>query len=293
MSDLRAKVRKLIPDNAVNLKLRSVRSLIRRNRAELGHIKTTGKGRNKSAIAKDLEQWLEGIVPEESIDDDVSESEEEIDFILKHGHSVDAIVLFNDLAVGGVMGEYMDKEHRLLGKQITAEYEANGDFKSWDDVEDRVKGFKRTLITERYPCSFEFSPFIPCSLRCGLISKRVIPLEDQPEMKDASESEQEESTFVPEQGVGHIYIFNCIANCGLVGTFMDKEHHLLSKQITAEYNASGDFKGWDDVEDRVNGFKRTLITERNTCCFEFSPRIEGGVRGDSHRARNEAGNGRC
>ena len=72
---------------------------------------------------------------------------------------------FNLLAAGEIMPAFMAKKDHKYVDPIRAEWYKNGNYMSWDDVEKRVPGFKRQMLTKRNKCSFSFVRF-SLSMRC-------------------------------------------------------------------------------------------------------------------------------
>ena len=130
---------------ANNLKLREVRALIKKYPSELGHIRTAGKGRTKAAINNDLWKWIDDQEPQYEFNDKPPETE------------TGDVIEFNGSVSVRFPKRHMAKEHHSFAEQIVAEHRENGWFKSWMDVEQRVKGFKRTMVTDRAKCGFGFA----------------------------------------------------------------------------------------------------------------------------------------
>ena len=85
---------------------------------------------------------------------------------------------FNLLAAGEIMPAFMAKKDHKYVDPIRAEWYKNGNYMSWDDVEKRVPGFKRQMLTKRNKCSFSFVRF-SLSMRCmtGTEQHEVKPIE--------------------------------------------------------------------------------------------------------------------
>ena len=87
---------------------------------------------------------------------------------------------FNLLAAGEIMPAFMAKKDHKYVDPIRAEWYKNGNYMSWDDVEKRVPGFKRQMLTKRNKCSFSFVRF-SLSMRCmtGMEQFEVKPIKQQ------------------------------------------------------------------------------------------------------------------
>ena len=179
VSQLKSSVKELAVRGATNLNLRKVRALIKKNPGHLGHIKTAGKGRTKAVIVKDLWKWIDDHEPKDSL-----ETEE--------GGSYH----FNGALSARFPKQFMVKEHYPFAAQILSEYRENGWYKSWEDVEQRVRGFKRTMITDRDRSFAMFvDPGHPDYTFCGT-KRLVMPAFDVNERKedpDNQESDDEDS----------------------------------------------------------------------------------------------------
>lgn len=139
---------------ANNLKLPEVRALIKKYPSELGHIRTAGKGRTKAVINNDLWKWIDDQQPQIQMNDEHSEMES------------DSVCGFNQSLSVRFPKQFMAKEHYPFAQQILSEYRTNRWFQSWEDVEQRVKGFKRTMITDREKCGFCFTDPDPGHTLC-------------------------------------------------------------------------------------------------------------------------------
>ena len=117
-----------------DLDLRAVRSLQKDHSDELGHIKTTGKGRTKAAIIKDLRQWLN----------------------TEFTPDPDGLYEINDLVSDNLIKVFLVKKHHRFVQKLRREFEKNGWFSDWEDVERRVNGFSKTMVTEHNECWFRF-----------------------------------------------------------------------------------------------------------------------------------------
>ena len=140
---LKYKVFGLARSGATKLKLREFRTLKKKYSRELGHIKTAGKGRTKAAIIKELWRWWDDRLESEA---DNNESDHETGVTYEFNSSV---------SIRSPKG-FMAKKHHSFAQRIVCEYRENGYFKSWSDVEQRLKGFKRIMITDHSDCSFVF-----------------------------------------------------------------------------------------------------------------------------------------
>ena len=183
MNALLEKVLQLVSVDVKELDLRSVRAQIKKNSDQLGHIKTTGKGRDKAAIAKDLQQWLEDNTPVrlEILDDDAPD----FDF----GPSQTPNVCVNHMVALESVSKRLVKKHAHFAKLLKAEFQQNGNFSSWEDMERRVKGFRRAMILDhKAGTSFRDEILVfgeypwPFPGDC-MIRHVVIPLEEQKEQQ--------------------------------------------------------------------------------------------------------------
>ena len=140
------KVQKLVSKRVGGLNLRSVRAVLKKNTRQLGHIKTVGKGRTKAAILEDLELWLDG------------QPAEYPEFVPKQ----DASTCYNSNYIVsanngfGLTHTFLADEDQHFVDRIRTECKENGRFVDWGDVERRVKGFQRTMITDRNACIWSF-----------------------------------------------------------------------------------------------------------------------------------------
>ena len=157
MDNLCKRLEKLVSVDPTELNLRAVRSLLKKHHNELGHIKTAGKGRNKTAIIKDLKQWLKNT--KQMTYDVAASSASESDGVsgFKPLPNDSEIILGFNLLVGGSLIQLLAKKDKVFAERINVEQQKNDDFTSWEDVERRVTGFKRSMITDRNACFFEFS----------------------------------------------------------------------------------------------------------------------------------------
>ena len=65
------------------------------------------------------------------------------------------------------------------------------------------------------------------------------------------------------------YAFNLLAADAKLLPFLATEHIHFAWEIISEWYNNGDYRNWDDVEKRVHGFKRWMITKHNPCNFSF------------------------
>ena len=150
MDNLCKRLEKLVSVDPTELNLRAVRSLLKKHHNELGHIKTAGKGRNKTAIMKDLKQWLKNtkVVTCDQSDDEAQSN--------PFPNCSESIVPFNWWAHGW-LEKLFSKKDKAFADKIQKEHEENGDFDDWEDVERRVIGFTRSMITNRNAYRFTFN----------------------------------------------------------------------------------------------------------------------------------------
>ena len=75
------------------------------------------------------------------------------------------------------------------------------------------------------------------------------------------------------------YGFNLFAAGGeILLAFMAEKDHKFLNPIKEEWRKNGNYTGWDDVEKRVPGFARGMLTKRNKCSFHFN-RFSMNMRG--------------
>ena len=145
MDALRKRVQKLVSVDPKDLKLRSVRSVLRNNRDELGHIKTVGKGRNKAAIMEDLKQWLKK--PEE----------EELVFVVNPTGCYEMNYLIGEHGAEDMaIKAFLPEQEQHFAELMLSESVDNGRFVSWEDLEERVEGFDRKMILDHHQCDLYF-----------------------------------------------------------------------------------------------------------------------------------------
>ena len=151
MTELYKEVNKLARGIGEDFSVDAVRSLQNRYPDQFGHIKTAGKkgsSRPESLSRSGLKIWLK---------DNFHAAPARIPSGGNHS--------FNRMAEptkrSKVLTNYLDTKNHSIIPRIHSEYESNGVFRDWDDVEQRVDGFKRTMITEsNKECSFHFKPKI-------------------------------------------------------------------------------------------------------------------------------------
>ena len=62
------------------------------------------------------------------------------------------------MGIESVWDKFLSEEDLPFGERIASAYKAGGNFADWDDVERRVEGFKRTMMTDRTEANFSFTP---------------------------------------------------------------------------------------------------------------------------------------
>ena len=276
-----------------NVKLREVRALQQGHCIVLGHIKTSGKGRTKAAILRDLRLWLDNIANVKNSD------------LNSRGPSlfdkIKRLVISGPKKIKLRTMRIVIKEHQILLGNIKTSGQGRTkdtilcDLKQWlqiifDDAFDSsnhtevpetslfdkinkivISGHKKVKLLEIQFVLKEHAAALGHIKTAGKgRNKKTIILDLEQWLQSKEYASNPLTAFAPTRGA--LYGFNCLVAGGeALRTFMTKEDHPFARRIAAEHGSKGSFTGWDNVEQRVDGFNRNMLINLNRYRFEFSP----------------------